>query len=98
MITETSDFLNFLEKTKVAKDTMLVSMDVTSLHTNIPQKEGINLVCKTGADPGLFLGGGAPLRNDVTNTNEPHFFEEYQLYKKAVDHLREGYAPLAPSP
>ena len=21
----------------------------------------------TGADPGLFLGGGAPLRNDVTD-------------------------------
>ena len=24
---------------------MLVSMDVTSLYTNIPQKEGINIVC-----------------------------------------------------
>ena len=47
MITETSDFLNFLEKTKVAKDTMLVSMDITSLYTNIPQEEGINIVCKT---------------------------------------------------
>ena len=22
---------------------------------------------KTGADPGFFLGGGAPLRNDVTD-------------------------------
>ena len=27
-----------------------------------------------GADPGLFLGGGAPLRNGVTNTNKPYFF------------------------
>ena len=26
---------------------MLVSMDVTSLYTNIPQEEGINIVCKT---------------------------------------------------
>ena len=25
---------------------MLVSMDVTSLYTNIPQEEGINIVCK----------------------------------------------------
>ena len=23
---------------------------------------------------GFFLGGGAPLRNDVTNTNKQHFF------------------------
>ena len=43
---DTTDFLNFLEKTKVAKGTMLVSMDVTSLFTNIPQEEGINIVCK----------------------------------------------------
>ena len=25
-----------------------------------------------GADPGFFLGGGAPLRNGVTSTNKPH--------------------------
>ena len=29
------------------KDTMLLSMDVTSLYTNIPQEDGINIVCKT---------------------------------------------------
>ena len=34
----------------------------------------------SGADPEFFLGGGAPLRNGVTNTNKPHFFAEYQLY------------------
>ena len=44
---DTTDFLNFIERTKVAKGTMLVSMDVTSLYTNIPQEEGINIVCKT---------------------------------------------------
>ena len=27
-----------------------------------------------GADPGFFLGGGAPLRTGVTNTNKPHLF------------------------
>ena len=26
---------------------MLLSMDVTSLYTNIPQEEGINILCKT---------------------------------------------------
>ena len=29
---------------------------------------------EAGVDPGIFLGGGAPLRNGVTNTNKPHFF------------------------
>ena len=43
---DTTDFLNFIEKTKLPKDTILVSMDVTSLYTNIPQEEGITTVCK----------------------------------------------------
>ena len=43
---DTTDFLNFIEKTRVAKDTILVSMDVTSLYTNIPQEEGIAIVCR----------------------------------------------------
>ena len=43
---DTTHFINFLEKTKVPEDTILVSMDVTSLYTNIPQEEGIHIVCK----------------------------------------------------
>ena len=42
---DTTDFINFLEKTKVEENTVLVSMDVTSLYTNIPQEEGITTVC-----------------------------------------------------
>ncbi|XP_074637677.1 uncharacterized protein LOC141895947 [Acropora palmata] len=41
-----TDFINFLERTKIPKNTTLVSMDVTSLYTNIPQEEGITTVCK----------------------------------------------------
>ncbi|KAL9971793.1 hypothetical protein ACROYT_G018001 [Oculina patagonica] len=43
---DTTDFINFLEKTSVNKETFLVSMDVTSLYTNIPQEEGIETVCE----------------------------------------------------
>ena len=43
---DTTDFLNFIEKTKLPKSTILVSMDVTILYTNIPQEEGITTVCK----------------------------------------------------
>ena len=44
-IKDTTDFINFIDKTKIGQDTILVSMDVTSLYTNIPQEEGINTVC-----------------------------------------------------
>ena len=42
---DTTNFINFVEGTKVPKNTILVSMDVTSLYTNIPQEEGITTVC-----------------------------------------------------
>ena len=35
-----------MEKTKISQDASLVSMDVTSLHTNIPQEEGMQTVSK----------------------------------------------------
>ena len=43
---DTMDFVNFIGKTKVSQDTILVSMHATSLYTNIPQEEGITTVCK----------------------------------------------------
>ena len=36
--------------TKVPADVILVSMDVTSLYTNIPQEEVINTVCQAYQD------------------------------------------------
>jgi len=47
---DTKDFINFVEKTKVPHNTIImVSLDVTSLYTNIPQEEGIETVCKAYA-------------------------------------------------
>ena len=45
-IKDSTDFINFVERTKVHQDTILVSMDVASLYTNIPQEEGITTVCR----------------------------------------------------
>ena len=42
---DTTDFLNFIESTKLPKNTILVSMDVNSLYTNIPHEEGVTTVC-----------------------------------------------------
>ena len=43
---DTTDFINFIEKTRVVENAILVSMDVISLYTNIPQEEGITIICK----------------------------------------------------
>ena len=45
-IEDTINFIKFIEKTKMSQDTILVSLDVTSLYTNIPQEEGIEVVYK----------------------------------------------------
>ena len=42
---DSTDFINFIERTRVPHNAILVSMDVTSLYTNIPQEEGIQTVC-----------------------------------------------------
>ena len=43
---DTTQFINFIEKRIVPKNSILVSMDVNSLCTNIPQEEGIKTVCE----------------------------------------------------
>ena len=55
---DTTDFINFVEKTKLPCNTILVSMEVTSLYTNIPQVEGINTVCEAYEE---FHLGNPPL-------------------------------------
>ena len=47
---DSKDFINFIENKKLPKNTILASMDVTSLYTNIPQEEGITTVCKAYKD------------------------------------------------
>ena len=42
---DTTEFTNFVERSKVPENIFFVSMDVTSLYTNIPQEEGITIVC-----------------------------------------------------
>ena len=52
------DFINFMERTKLPEHTFLVSLDVTSLYTNIPQGEGINTVCRAYEN---FYGENNPI-------------------------------------
>ena len=47
---DTTHFIRFIESTRVPRNAFLVSMDVTSLYTNIPQEEGITIVCNAYED------------------------------------------------
>ena len=51
---DSTDFITFIEKTRVPENAILVSMDITSLYTNIPQEEGIDIVCN--AYESYYLG------------------------------------------
>ena len=42
---DTTHFIRFIESTRVPKNAFLVSMNVTSMYMNIPQEEGITIVC-----------------------------------------------------
>ena len=48
---DTTDVLNFIGSTKLPKNTVLVSMDVTSLYTNIPHEEDVTSVCQVYKAP-----------------------------------------------
>jgi len=42
---DTTYFINFIERTNVPENAILVSVDVMSLYTNIPQEEEIQTIC-----------------------------------------------------
>ena len=63
---DTTDLLNFIESTKLAKNIVLVSMDVSSLYTNIPHEEGVTTVCHAYA---VFYRDKAPHTHQVPKRN-----------------------------
>ena len=42
---DSTDFINYIERTRAPNNAILVSIDVTSPYTNRPQEEGIETVC-----------------------------------------------------
>ena len=42
---DTTDFINFIENTQISNDVVLATLDVSYLYTNIPQTEGIDIIC-----------------------------------------------------
>ena len=55
---DSTDFISFIERTRLPYNAILVSMDVTSLYTNVPQEEGIETVCNACKS---FYEGESPI-------------------------------------
>ena len=43
---DTTNFINFIENTHILDDVALATLDVSSFYTNIPQTEGIDVICR----------------------------------------------------
>ena len=43
---DNTDFINFIENTQIPDNVALATLDVSSVYTNIPQEEGIDVVCR----------------------------------------------------
>ncbi|XP_067045490.1 uncharacterized protein [Acropora muricata] len=45
-IKDTTDFVRFIENTPIPENAIIATLDVCSVYTNIPQEEGLKVVCK----------------------------------------------------
>ena len=46
ILEDTTDFINFIKNTPITDNTLLATLDVSSLYTNIPHSEGMDVVCR----------------------------------------------------
>ena len=78
-----TEFINFVEKTKLPQNVILASMDVTSLYSNIPQEEGITTVCQ--AYEAFYIEPLSP--------PPPHTYEVFK--RNAQSNLTRKLVPLS---
>ena len=79
---DTTDLLNHLGKIKLTPNTRIISLDVTSLYTNIPQRLGINSIRTVGAalDSNVDYNTAADLaqlvlENNIFKFNGDHYIQ-----------------------
>ena len=75
---DTTDLLNHLDQIKPTPNTRIISLDVTSLNTNIPQRLGINSIRTVGAalDPNVDYNTAADLAQLVRETTIYRYKEQ----------------------
>ena len=84
---DTTDFINFIERTKVPMGAFLVSMDVTSLYTNIPQEEGIQTICKAFV---AYYENKPPIPTNLLEIALRLILTENSFQFKGKDYLHEN--------
>ena len=82
---DTTDFINFTERIKLPRSVILVSMDVTSLYTNIPQREGITTVCNAYEE---FYQGNRPVPTGFLREMLSLILQENSLKFNGKDYLQ----------
>ena len=78
-IKDTTDFINFVKEIIITQDTILVSVDATSLYTNIPQEEGIQTVCSAYEN---FHNNNPPIPSHYLNAEEHLQNASYHIIQK----------------
>jgi hypothetical protein len=88
---DSTDFINFIEKTRVPENAILVSMDVTSLYTNIPQEEGIETVCEAYES---YYEGESPSQHNILKERLNLYFKKTHsslLEKTTSKHMEQPW-------
>ena len=88
-IKDTTHFINFIENTPLPENAVLVTLDVCSLYTNIPQEEGISVVCQYHEEhyqskppiPTSFLGD---LMRLILKENSFKFHDKHYLQTHGI--------------
>ena len=92
---DTTDFVNFIENTKVPADVILVSMDVTSLYTNIPREEGIDTACRAYK---IFYKNEPPIPTQLLKRALRLILQENSFQKKLPSNMIRPWARKWQSP
>ena len=92
------DLLNHLDQIKPTPNTRIISLDVTSLYTHIPQRLGINSIHTVGAalDPNVDYNTAADLAQLVLENNKFKFNGDYYIQTQGTA-MGTRMAPAYPS-
>ena len=71
---DTTHFIRFIESTRVPRNAFLASINVTSLYTNIPQEEGITIVCNAYEN---FHANNPPIATNFPRFNGKDYLQTH---------------------
>ena len=84
ILKDTTDFINFIKNTPITDNTLLATLGVSSLYTNIPHSEGMDIVCRQyeihyGPEPPIPLSQLRELIRLILEENSFRFTERQYI-------------------